>query len=82
VSDLVPGPFRFDIIETTGIRVSTIIRESSARDWMSPYFKTLAFRLVPAAHGSAILWQSSATREWMANRQHDTAVRWFSRDWR
>ena len=80
MTDLVPGPFLHDVIETTGIRVSTIVRESSA-DYGSPYFETMAFWLDPAKP-SGILWQSSATRRWTATRMHETAVRWFSREWR
>ena len=71
------GQYRSDVIEATGVHVSTIIRESSAMEWMSPYFETMAFYL-DCRRG--ILWQSAATYQREADRQHDLAVRWFSRE--
>ena len=76
------GRHRSDVLAATGIYVSTIVRESSA-DYGSPYFETMAFWCDPTAHGShAILWQSAAGYRRAADRQHDLAVRWFSRPWR
>ncbi|RDI73341.1 hypothetical protein Gocc_2941 [Gaiella occulta] len=54
--------------------VSTIYRESSARVESPPwYFETMAFL------DDGIAWESAARREQEARRQHDLAVRWFSR---
>jgi hypothetical protein len=72
------GPYRHDVIDATGVRVSTIFRESSA-DYGSPYFETMAF---PLSGDAAILWHSSAHYERAADRLHELAVRWFSRPWR
>lgn len=71
------GPYRQDVIEATGVYVSTIVRESSAMEYASPYFETMAFWL---DNRPAILWQSSAGYKREADRQHDLAVRWFSRE--
>jgi hypothetical protein len=72
------GPYRHDVVEAAGVgvRVSTIVRESSAWGHRSPYFETMAFRLDGTL---GILWQSSAGYEREADRQHALAVRWFSR---
>lgn len=75
------GPYRCDVIEATGVYVSTIVRESSAMEYVSPYFETMAFWLPGRKQeGHAILWQSAAGYEREADRQHDLAVRWFSRE--
>jgi hypothetical protein len=71
------GPYRHDVIEATGIYVSTIFRESSAMQYGSPYFETMAW--LDAARPPRILWQSAAGYERAADRMHDLAVRWFSR---
>lgn len=71
------GPYRHDVIEATGIRVSTIVRESSAMEHMQPYYETMAFWL---DRTPAILWQSSASFKRGADHMHDIAVRWFSRE--
>lgn len=73
------GPYRCDVIEATGTWVSTIFRESSALMYGSPYFETMAFYV---DRRPSFLWQSSAGYEREADRQHDLAVRWFSRPWR
>lgn len=77
MSDLVLGPYRHDVIEATGVRVSTIVRESSALMYGSPYFETMVFWLDGTP---AMLWQSAAGYAREADRQHDLAVRWFSRE--
>lgn len=65
--------------------VSTRYRESSAIVNDPPrYFETMAFSrsTYPAAVAegrSGLLWQSAAYSEREARRQHDLAVRWFSR---
>jgi hypothetical protein len=69
------GPYRHDVVGA--VLVSTILRESSAMEYRSPYFETMAF---PVEGKPAILWQSSAGYEREADRQHDLAVRWFSRE--
>ena len=71
------GPYRHDVIEETGVRVSTIIRESSAIEYAPNYFETMAFWL---DRTPAILWHSAAGYQREADRQHDLAVRWFSRE--
>lgn len=71
------GPYRHDVIEATGVRVSTIVRESSAMGYASPYYETMAFWL---DRTPAILWQSAAGYKREADRQHELAVRWFSRE--
>lgn len=71
------GPYRHDMIEETGVRVSTIIRESSAMEYAPNYFETMAFWL---DNRPRILWQSAAGFQREADRQHDLAVRWFSRE--
>ena len=40
------------------------------------YYETMAFSYDPP---DRIIWQSAAHHEREANRQHDLAVRWFSR---
>jgi len=77
-SDLPLGPYRQTVIDATSVWVSTIVRESSAIEGPSRFLETMAF----SYHGTEILWQSSAGGERQANRQHDLAVRWFSRPWR
>lgn len=76
------GPYRCDVIEATGVYVSTIYRESSAMDYASNYFETMAFWLPgrEPESGRAILWQSAGRFEREADRQHELAVRWFSRE--
>ncbi|HUO69416.1 MAG TPA: hypothetical protein VMU39_01460 [Solirubrobacteraceae bacterium] len=76
------GSYRCDVIEATGVYVSTIYRESSAIEYASPYFETMAFWLPDRApeNGPVILWQSAGRFEREADRQHDLAVRWFSRE--
>ena len=78
------GPYRVDVIEKTGIYVSTIVRESSAMEYGSPYFETMAFwldgRQPPGER--TLLWQSAAGYQRAADRMHDVAVRWFSREGR
>jgi hypothetical protein len=73
--DRQPGPYREDVVGD--VRVSTIVRESSALT-ATPvcYFETMAF---PVAGDPQILWFSTAGHERLADRQHDLAVRWFSR---
>lgn len=72
------GPYRHDVIEATGVRVSTIIRESSAMEYAPNYFETMAFWI--EADRPGILWHSAAGYQREADRQHDLAVRWFSRE--
>jgi len=74
------GPYRCDVLKETGVYVSTIFRESSAMEHVSPYFETMVFWL--ASERLGILWQSAAGYKREADRQHDLAVRWFSRPWR
>jgi hypothetical protein len=77
------GPYRNDVIEMTGVYVSTIYRESSAMEHVAPYFETMAFWLPgrePEGGRPVILWQSAGRFEREADRQHDLAVRWFSRE--
>jgi len=78
VTDHALGPYRHDVIEATGIRVSTIVRESSAWDYSTPYFETMAFWL-DDERKPALLWQSAAMSQRKADHMHDIAVRWFSR---
>lgn len=61
--------------------VSTIYRESSAMEHLSPYFETMAFR-DEYDPGEGIAWHSAASYEKEARRQHDLALRWFSRSGR
>lgn len=68
------GPYRGDLIPGTNVWVSTILRESSAVGHHSPYFETMVFSNEPG-----IVWQSAAGFQREADRQHDLAVRWFSR---
>jgi hypothetical protein len=77
------GPYRSDVIEATGTYVSTIFRESSAMEYAPNYFETMAFWLPgrePESGRRVILWQSAAGYKREADRQHDLAVRWFSRE--
>jgi hypothetical protein len=77
------GPYRHDVLTATGVYVSTIYRESSAMEHVSPYFETMAFWLPgrePESGRPIILWQSAGRFEREADRQHELAVRWFSRE--
>lgn len=70
------GNYRKTFIDEAEVWVSTIVRESSAMDHRSRYFETMAFPYSPA---TGILWQSASGYRREADRQHDLAVRWFTR---
>ena len=68
--------FRATAIPSAQVSVSTVLRPSSALGDFGRYYETMAMPYAPA---TGILWQSAAHHEREANRQHDLAVRWFSR---
>jgi hypothetical protein len=68
--------FRATAIPEVRVSVSTVLRPSSALGDFGRYYETMAFSYDPP---DRIIWQSAAHHEREANRQHDLAVRWFSR---
>jgi hypothetical protein len=68
--------FRATGLDAARVSVSTVLRPSSALGDFGRYYETMAFPYAPA---TGIIWQSAAHHEREANRQHDLAVRWFSR---
>ena len=67
--------FRVTHLDDARAWVLTVLRPSSALGDFGRYWETMAF----GYDITGILWQSAAYFEREADRQHDLAVRWFSR---